>query len=319
MPTTARAALRYPTLANVADVPADLGNLASDVDGKITIWLPPGTLAARPAAATAGRMYYATDNGIAYLDDGAAWHALNNIAGGSVTLAMLDPAIPIVPIGTPLEWPWASGSIPAWALLPYGQLLTQAAYPAMQTIADAAGRPYGGVAATNFNLPDMRGRTAVGKDDMGGTAANRITAAISGVAGTVLGAAFGAEGITLTTAQLPAHTHTFTSGTESADHGHAGTTGNELQNHTHEAVPSGYVFVTYGGSGTLVPFGGGSGDVNLSNTQTSVELQAHNHNYTTGGRNAAHSHSGTTDVTGSGSVHQNTQPSIIVNKFMRVL
>lgn len=68
-------------------------------------------------------------------------------------------------------------------------------------------------AAVDFNahktirLPDLRGRVAAGKDDMGGTAAGRLTAAGSGVAGTTLGAAGGAETHRLTGGQMPRHSH----------------------------------------------------------------------------------------------------------------
>jgi hypothetical protein len=57
-------------------------------------------------------------------------------------------------------------------------------------------------------VPDVRGRTRVGKDNMGGSAASRITSAGSGITGTTLGATGGAETHTLTEAQMPAHTHT---------------------------------------------------------------------------------------------------------------
>ena len=45
-----------------------------------------------------------------------------------------------------------------------------------------------------LKLPDHRDRGSVGRGDMGGTAANRITAAVSGVDTTKLGAAGGVEG-----------------------------------------------------------------------------------------------------------------------------
>ena len=69
--------------------------------------------------------------------------------------------------------------------------------------------PYGSSSTTTFNLPDLRGRVPAGLDNMGGTAANRLTSAGSGVLGTVLGNAGGAETNTLTTAQLASHTHTY--------------------------------------------------------------------------------------------------------------
>lgn len=71
----------------------------------------------------------------------------------------------------------------------------------------------GASATADFNAnkrlptPDLRGRGGVGKDNMGGTAANRLTTGGSGVNGATLGAAGGAETHTLTTAQMPSHNH----------------------------------------------------------------------------------------------------------------
>lgn len=69
--------------------------------------------------------------------------------------------------------------------------------------------PYGnGDASTTFNLPDARGTVAAGRDNMGGTAANVLTTAggnVNGISLAVLGQ--GAQNITLTSAQIPAHTH----------------------------------------------------------------------------------------------------------------
>jgi microcystin-dependent protein len=135
-----------------------------------------------------------------------AIHAEQHLPGGA------DPIdqnlFPTVPIGGILDWPYASASIPLWAALPMGQAISRATFPDLHVIAAASGYPHGaGDGVNTFNLPDYRGRVGIGKDDMGGAAANRITVAISGVSGAVLGAVGGSEGITLTTAQIPAHTH----------------------------------------------------------------------------------------------------------------
>lgn len=54
-------------------------------------------------------------------------------------------------------------------------------------------------------LPDWRGRALAGLDDMGNSAAGRLTATYFGTTATVLGAAGGTESRTLTAAQLPAN------------------------------------------------------------------------------------------------------------------
>ena len=59
-------------------------------------------------------------------------------------------------------------------------------------------------------LPDWRGRALAALDDMGNSAAGRLTATYFGTAATVLGAAGGSESQTLTAAQIPAHTHPIT-------------------------------------------------------------------------------------------------------------
>lgn len=73
--------------------------------------------------------------------------------------------------------------------------------------------PYGaGNGTTTFNVPDKRGRVSVGRDDMGGLYAGRMTTGGSGVTGTALGASGGAETHTLTSAQIPAHAHPINGG-----------------------------------------------------------------------------------------------------------
>jgi len=71
-----------------------------------------------------------------------------------------------------------------------------------------------GDGSTTFNLPDLRGRVPAGKDDMGGTPANRLTSAISGVDGVTLGAAGGDQ-------RVQSHNHTVTDpGHTHVDSGH---------------------------------------------------------------------------------------------------
>lgn len=104
------------------------------------------------------------------------------------------------------------------------------------------------VANKTITLPDWRGRALAGLDDMGNSAAGRLTATYFGTAATVLGAAGGSESHTLTTAEIPSHTHT-----------------NSLNDpgHTHTTYSSGTV---QSGSGATVIGPSGSGGITGSNT-----------------------------------------------------
>lgn len=69
-----------------------------------------------------------------------------------------------------------------------------------------------------ITLPDYRGRVPGGLDDMGNSAAGRLTATYFGTGATTLGAAGGAENYTLQAADTPVVSHTHAAGTLSYDH-----------------------------------------------------------------------------------------------------
>ncbi|MFH1343613.1 MAG: phage tail protein [Pseudomonadota bacterium] len=93
-------------------------------------------------------------------------------------------------------------------VFPYGQAISRTTYSALFAL---FGATYGsGDGSTTFNVPDLRGRVVAGKDDMGGTSANRLTDADDGLNGDTLGDTGGGETQTLATANLPAYTPTGT-------------------------------------------------------------------------------------------------------------
>jgi len=105
----------------------------------------------------------------------------------------------LAPAGVVL--PFAGSTAPTGWLLCFGQAVSRTTYAALFT---ALGTAYGvGDGSTTFALPDLRGRIPGGKDNMGGSAASRLTTAGSGVDGVTLGASGGAQTHTLTNAQLP--------------------------------------------------------------------------------------------------------------------
>ncbi len=183
-----------------------------------------------------------------------------------------------VPVGTVLDY--AGTAAPTYWLLCYGQSLVRTDYAALFT---AIGTTFGAADADHFTLPDCRGRVVAGQDDMGGSSANRLTGVTGSVDGDTFGAAGGAETHTLTEAQLASHTHT-------------GTTGSENTNHQHSyLVPDGTTTVSPAGATSVV----------TGSTSS-----------TTGSQNIAHQHTITTNASGSGSAHNNVQPTIILNKII---
>lgn len=108
----------------------------------------------------------------------------------------------VIPAGS--EMPYHGGAVPPGWLLMYGQVINIADYPRLFGV---LGTRYGGDGVATFGIPDSRGRATIGRDDMGGTAANRVTTAGSGLDGATLGAVGGGETVTLTEAQMPYHNH----------------------------------------------------------------------------------------------------------------
>ncbi len=158
-----------------------------------------------------------------------------------------------------LMLPFAGATAPGGWLLCDGSAVSRTTYAALFT---AVGTTYGvGDGSTTFNLPDLRGRVVAGKDNMGGTTAGRLTSGGSGITGTTLGAAGGAETHTLTTAQIPAHTHGLS-----------------------QAMPA------------------------ITNPAGSINRAASNNPVQA---------SGTSDSTGGGGAHNNTQPTLVANYVIK--
>ena len=95
-----------------------------------------------------------------------------------------------IPIGGSLEF-WGSTAPNSSFAFPYGQAISRTTY---STLFGIVSTTYGtGDGSTTFNLPDCRGRIVAGKDDMGGSAASRLTATYFGGTATNLGAVGGLE------------------------------------------------------------------------------------------------------------------------------
>jgi microcystin-dependent protein len=249
------------------------------------------------------------------------------------------------------KWVWADGSS-----------YLSATYPEASTNIAPGWKTFGGLAdpgAGKFRVPDLRGLIPGGMDQMpGGTRANRVTRAAAITIATLTGSEYYA----LAVADIPshnhgaatgaeaAHTHTVTTGNESADHSHVTTTGGANAGHIHYAgsaqgsvggwAASTYLYNTapFGGAYTSTPGGSvavpDSTNRNMDRDASSFANygsgahQDHAHTGTSGGRSAAHTHSGTTSsgsshshsipAQGGGGAHENMPPTVFVPYIVRL-
>ena len=137
--------------------------------------------------------------------------------------------------GTVLSF--AGSTAPDGWLLCYGQAVSRTTYA---NLFAAIGTTFGvGNGTTTFNVPDLRGRVAAGKDNMGGTAASRLTATGTGhpgIDGSALGAVGGADRHALAETQMPLHAHD-TNQSGSSGNINFGTSGSSVTRN--QATPTG--------------------------------------------------------------------------------
>ncbi|MCA0247695.1 MAG: phage tail protein [Proteobacteria bacterium] len=149
-------------------------------------------------------MFWLQDN----LPSASVWTLWVRKPGGWIKVGTIDTVNDLflaananaIPVGAGMDY-WGTIA-PGGFLFPYGQVLNVADFPALGAV---FGNRFGGDGITTFGMPDKRGRASFGKDDMGGSLASRITTAIGGIAGAVLGAFGGNQA----GGGVAAHTHPF--------------------------------------------------------------------------------------------------------------
>lgn len=199
----------------------------------------------------------------------------------AVTGALSGGTGQLVPAGAIFDY--AGATEPTGYLLCYGQAVNRTTYAALYA---AIGTAHGvGDGVTTFNLPDCRGRASAGKDDMGGSSANRLTNQSGGLNGDTLGATGGTETHTLTGAE---------SGQKAISAAPVTITD---PGHTHG------IDTTQNGSG-------GGNERTVTGVQTNDDVTGKS---ATTGITAAF----TLAASSAGSAHNNVQPTIVFNKIIK--
>lgn len=206
-----------------------------------------------------------------------------------------------VPIGSGMIW-FGTSAPNSNFVFPYGQAVSRTTYA---TLFAATGTAYGaGDGTTTFNLPDLRGRVTAFLDNMGGSAASRLTTIGSG---TTLGATGGEETHALTIGELAAHDHdpgtlTVSIPTKAPRDGWGNQSGTQ---------PGPGVSIT---QGRIIV---GSGQVEIAENLESLRAANADTNLTS--YEDATLNGGKTATNGSGTAHNNLPPTLLVNCIMRII
>lgn len=247
--------------------------------------------------------------------------AHNVIPAGSVTVADLSSSVAqaLAPTGSIMQY--AGSSAPAGWLLCNGTAYATAAYPALFAVIGSAYNTSAGQAspgAGNFRVPILQGRVPVGLD-VGQASFN------------ALGNTGGANQHTLTTSEMPSHTHTQDAHNHSQnghghtvpDHSHTAGTSND-GSHDHE-IPSRTTTSTSHSHVTSLRVASAPSPSNTNDFTYTLANGLHSHTLTTNTVSLSANTNTATNVattatnqnTGGGSAHNNLQPYIVVNYIIK--
>lgn len=199
---------------------------------------------------------------------------------------------------------FAGSLAPAGYLLCDGSVLNRTAYPGLFSVIGTTWNT-GGETTSQFRLPDFRGKVLIGH---GQDTTRSMTAR-------TVGTYLGAETSSLTSTNLPGHTHS------------AGTMGTESVTHTHSALSTTVNLAHQHNYPTFDPqdcvdgqsHDQGTGDFADNLYTSEPNTIAHGHSGYSNGRSSDHTHPITTGSGDSitGASHENRQPYLALNVYIK--
>ena len=272
-----------------------------DVNSTSKGFLTPRMTSAQKSAISnpaTGLLIYQTDGASGfYYYTGSSW--INLTSGGTGG----------VPAGTVMAY--AGSTAPSGWMFCDGSAVSRSTY---STLYSAIGTTYGtGNGSTTFNVPDLRGRTIFGKDDMGGVAASRLNTSGGLTASNTLGATGGNQTISLGLTNIPSHNHTFT--------GTSVSTSSDAHSHTYYDAYFAENFS--GGVGGNARYGTSANTDNDNNFYWRTASNTHSQSQSGISTSSdAHSHTvtanGTIGSTGSGTAFSTLNPALILNYIIKI-
>ena len=215
--------------------------------------------------------------------------------------------------------------VPTGALMPFaGSTVPSGWYLCDGRAWGVSGAPASGSAlhtaiSGNFptGLPDLRGRVPLGAGTGAGLTARTIATNV------------GNETHALSTGELASHTHTGTTGNESVGHTHTISHDHTVftitgGGHSHSAYTTDQMFFGAGSSAAFVGASVNSGGTGVNGPITVSGDGSHTHSVdvpsftgNSGPVSDSHTHSFTSAASGSGTAHNNMQPSLVLNYIIK--
>lgn len=187
--STAYAVTTYQVFDSLAHLNGQVIAFTPHATNGATVTLNVDGLGAKPLRAQSG-----VDLQSGVLIQGTPYAALYNNSDQVFYLFGVGTS-PGIPLGSSIDY-WGSSAPTTHFALAYGQAVSRTTYATLFSLFSTT---YGtGDGSTTFNLPDLRGRFIAGKDDMGGSAASRLTSTYFGTSAAALGAVGGSQSHTLT-------------------------------------------------------------------------------------------------------------------------